>query len=216
MTQLYDDLGVPPDATPDAIKAAHRRAVKRNHPDTGGDPDAFRRVQHAYDVLGSPERRERYDRTGEDDLRDPAAILDGKAREYFSMMLGEILDPNNAWAFRRDFIAVAKSRVKREHDSTKSEMKALRRRQEHAEKISERFKSKGKGRLPQDAIAHMIRQLDRGMAMLEDRQELLERVDELLDEYEFEHDESPAPATESEQDRMNRILEQSMRNAGLF
>lgn len=46
----FDELGVSPDATPDAVTAAYRRRVKEVHPDTGGDPESFRRVREAYTV----------------------------------------------------------------------------------------------------------------------------------------------------------------------
>jgi curved DNA-binding protein CbpA len=64
---LYDDLGLDPAAPADRVKAAHRRAVKAHHPDAGGDRERFDRAQKAYDVLSDPERRRRYDETGEVD-----------------------------------------------------------------------------------------------------------------------------------------------------
>lgn len=61
---LYDDLGVAKDASATSLKAAHRAAAKREHPDVGGDRERFDRIQRAYDVLSDPERRARYDDTG--------------------------------------------------------------------------------------------------------------------------------------------------------
>lgn len=62
----YAILGVPRDADPERIRAAYRRAARRDHPDaTGGDPAAearFKRVCEAYDVLSDVHRRRRYDR----------------------------------------------------------------------------------------------------------------------------------------------------------
>ena len=34
-----------------AVKAAHRRLVKRHHPDMGGDAESFRRINDAYQLL---------------------------------------------------------------------------------------------------------------------------------------------------------------------
>lgn len=62
---LYEVLGVPDTADQDTIKAAYRRLAQQHHPDKGGDPEKFRAVQGAYDVLGDPERRWNYDETGE-------------------------------------------------------------------------------------------------------------------------------------------------------
>ncbi len=45
----WEVLGVSSFATPDEAKAAYRDLVKRHHPDTGGNPETFRRVQAAYE-----------------------------------------------------------------------------------------------------------------------------------------------------------------------
>lgn len=62
---LYDLLGVPSDADLDAINAAYRRKAREQHPDAGGDADAFAALGAAVGVLRDPERRRRYDATGE-------------------------------------------------------------------------------------------------------------------------------------------------------
>lgn len=61
----YALLGVPPGATADEIRRAYLRASRETHPDHGGDPEAFRAVKAAYDVLSDPEKRAALDR-GED------------------------------------------------------------------------------------------------------------------------------------------------------
>ena len=44
-------LGLEAEASAEAIKQAHRRLVKRHHPDMGGSAEAFRRVNEAYQRL---------------------------------------------------------------------------------------------------------------------------------------------------------------------
>ena len=63
---LYLRLEVLPGASHDEIARAYRRLAHDAHPDAHpGDPDAparFRDITEAYEVLGNPDRRERYDR----------------------------------------------------------------------------------------------------------------------------------------------------------
>jgi DnaJ-class molecular chaperone len=62
----YSVLGVKRDATPDEIRAAYRKLAKTLHPDLNpGDRQAeekFKAVTAAYDLVGDPEKRARYDR----------------------------------------------------------------------------------------------------------------------------------------------------------
>ena len=61
----YAEIGVPPWATPDEIRAAVRALYRRLHPDTGDDPDTARltRVKLIAEVLLDPAERARYDAT---------------------------------------------------------------------------------------------------------------------------------------------------------
>lgn len=58
---LYDVLDVSDKAAPDVIKRQYRAAVRRWHPDTGGNADDFRVVQEAYEILSDEKRRRKYD-----------------------------------------------------------------------------------------------------------------------------------------------------------
>lgn len=44
-------LGLMLGATPDEVRAAHRRKLQEHHPDRGGDPDMAARINQARDVL---------------------------------------------------------------------------------------------------------------------------------------------------------------------
>jgi len=65
MRDLYAILGLPDDASEDAIKAVYRQLARTFHPDVSSDPTAvehFREITDAYVVLSDPELRARYDR----------------------------------------------------------------------------------------------------------------------------------------------------------
>ncbi len=59
----YERLGIPRDASGNAIRTAYRRLVLGCHPDIAGAGSAekFRQVQEAYETLGEPSRRHAYD-----------------------------------------------------------------------------------------------------------------------------------------------------------
>ena len=61
---LYDRLGVQRNAGVDDIKKAYRNLAREHHPDKGGDPEKFKEIQEAHEVLTDERRRQVYDTTG--------------------------------------------------------------------------------------------------------------------------------------------------------
>jgi len=86
-SKLYEVLGVAKDASQDEIKKAYRRLAIRHHPDKGGDPEQFKELSKAYDVLMDPEKRELYDNYGEDALNGKAGPSGGAA-DIFDLFSG--------------------------------------------------------------------------------------------------------------------------------
>jgi len=64
VTSLYEALGSSPDASHEQLQQAYRRAARRLHPDLNPSAEAdesMRALNDAWEILGSPERRRRYD-----------------------------------------------------------------------------------------------------------------------------------------------------------
>jgi molecular chaperone DnaJ len=74
---LYEALGVSPDASEQDIAKAYRRLARAHHPDANPDAlaDDFTAATDAYDVLRDPDRRRAYDTT----RRTRAAAADAAA-----------------------------------------------------------------------------------------------------------------------------------------
>ena len=65
----YQTLGVDRSASADDIKKAFRKLARQHHPDVAKDKKAgeikFKEINEAYEVLGDPEKRKKYDELGE-------------------------------------------------------------------------------------------------------------------------------------------------------
>lgn len=60
----YGLLGVGKSASQDEIKRAFRKKAHELHPDKGGDAEAFKKVNEAYQILSDPQKRQQYDTFG--------------------------------------------------------------------------------------------------------------------------------------------------------
>merc|ERR1712137_1055351 len=79
-TKFYSVLEVDKNVSEAEIKKAYRKLVVKHHPDKGGDPEKFKEITRAYEVLSDAEKRSKYDRFGEEGLEvgggDPGDIFD--------------------------------------------------------------------------------------------------------------------------------------------
>lgn len=87
----YDELNVSTDATGRDIKKAYKRAASEHHPDKStGDGGKFHNIKLAYDVLSDPQRRAKFDETGDIDTNvsshDP---VDERLTQLFTSIIND-------------------------------------------------------------------------------------------------------------------------------
>uniref|UniRef100_A0A0G4I9I1 J domain-containing protein n=1 Tax=Chromera velia CCMP2878 TaxID=1169474 RepID=A0A0G4I9I1_9ALVE len=84
--KFYEVLGVPKEANETEIKKAFRKLAIKTHPDKGGDPEKFKEITRAYEVLSDPEKRKTYDEYGEEGLDGQGGGADPS--DIFEMFFG--------------------------------------------------------------------------------------------------------------------------------
>ncbi|KAF7327437.1 DNAj-like protein subfamily a member 2-like protein [Mycena kentingensis (nom. inval.)] len=89
-TELYDILGISPNATEDEIKKAYRKKAREQHPDKNiNDPEASQKFQElgaAYETLSDPQLRAVYDEAGIDGLKSGGGMpgMDDLFAQFFA------------------------------------------------------------------------------------------------------------------------------------
>lgn len=94
----YQELDVPKDTTVMAARKAYRRKAKKAHPDGGGTAADFQRLNRAMAVIADTARRERFDRTGEDQETNTNIILS----QAISIIMQVITNTVAEWAAGND------------------------------------------------------------------------------------------------------------------
>jgi DnaJ family protein A protein 2 len=56
------------------IKKAYKKAAIKNHPDKGGDPEKFKEIAMAYEILSDPQKKQMYDQYGEDAVKNDGQV----------------------------------------------------------------------------------------------------------------------------------------------
>jgi len=82
---MYEILGLEKGASDTDIKKAYRKLAMKHHPDKGGDPEQFKKIQAAYDILSDSEKRQNFDRFG---TPDGPQQPQGFPADIFAQMFG--------------------------------------------------------------------------------------------------------------------------------
>lgn len=135
----YQTLGVDKIASQDEIKRAYRMLAQKLHPDKpDGDIEQFQRVQKAYEVLSDPDRRDHYDRTGDENAPNYELIAYSRVAELFAMIIesdkkGNLIDI--AAKRVQESISTIKLRITESESSIRKNEKKLNRISSKGENI---------------------------------------------------------------------------------
>ncbi|MCQ2004421.1 DnaJ domain-containing protein [Rhizobium sp. NRK18] len=176
-------LGIDRDAQEPAVKAAYRSKAKTAHPDQGGDPGEFERLQAAYDLLKDPVRRKVYDDTGYDpQLADPKDLKGVMMLE--TLINDVILDERDPGSFD----PLAAMRRKLSDDILKNRFHILE-LERHRTRIRQHVDRLGR-RPETDVLGSMLRARSQAIAEAikntENQIEAIEKAYSLLEGYSYE------------------------------
>ncbi len=176
---LYEILGVSKEATASAIKAAFRQKAKILHPDAGGDPEEFRRLKRAFDVLSDANRREQYDVDSsdiEDEIRMHAILCD-----VFLKVLLHIEDPQ-----QQDIIALMRSSINDHIKICTEGVNALNILLSRIDIASGQIHTKGAENILTQLIAERRSEIQHKLETVGTEQRLYTQALHFLDEYSYD------------------------------
>lgn len=197
---LYDDLGVPPSAHAKVIKAAYRKLAQRLHPDReGGDAEAFTRVQTAYDVLSDPDRRKKYDETGDTRVPDhDMEMLQELAQLFFAVVEG---CPDPA---RLDIVKEVRGHLDAAGHGAAQEIGKWEAKKRKVEDAQKRLSRKGAGRdVLGDMLGASLTDIARGIEGCSIKSGKIARMREILESYTY-RTEAPLPGQDNAMAMLHR------------
>lgn len=193
MPDLYEELGIGRDASPEAIKAAHRREVQKHHPDRGGDKAKFQAVQLAYDTLKDGDRRRRYDETGETARAEKADPVTAQLAMLFDSLIDQMLQDGMPIE-TADMRKIAAEALEQKLNEIKSEKAKMERSLRKAKDLARRFKRKRRAKGPDvigTTLARKSRDLASSVGRIGEAIEVWERAKVLLASYDYSWDKPP-------------------------
>lgn len=188
----YAELGVPYDADQDAIKAAHRKKIKKVHPDAGGSPETFDKVQRSYMILSDQQKRDHYDRTGQTET-DSVAAQEAQVLHAMLGIMEQVVDNEPVdleFTDIKQLIVTSVDELLRKIDA---EVLATTRKLTRLDKLEKRFKRK-KGAKGADASIGMFQmvmkqqrlKLQGHLDMTQKAKDLHERVKAVFNAFDYE------------------------------
>ena len=189
---LYDDLGVAHDATADEIKKAYKGKAKESHPDVGGDTESMALITRAYSILSNPDKRRRYDETGETAATQPfqARFLSFCNQNWMKVVQNaQSVDHDDLIEEFVDQCHAIIETIERNISQTEKQLKVL-------EKVNKRLKKKtGDDSTLIFIVNEQIQSHKASIKLMEEELVFMEQAIEVLETYGYDADPRPVATT---------------------
>lgn len=146
---LYDTLGVDKKATDEEIKSAFKNKAKDVHPDKpGGSTEKMQELVHALDILKSKHRRDRYDKTGQEDDKP----FERKFNDVINNLFMAGVDATDLEILEKiDIVEEFRIGIKKLLEDARENQNKMTLRADKLKRVKNRLKSKGNTQ-----IIHML------------------------------------------------------------
>jgi len=180
----YDILGVKRGADDKELKDAMREKAKDLHPDKNPDSkDEFQQMMAAYDLLTSPSRRKRYDKTGQ---WDKQKSFESRFAEIIQQVFIKIAEDVED-AKKVNPVLLFKDHVRGVYSQGLSSMGKLEVKIEKLNEVRKRISYDGdEENLIIKTLDLQLRQYDISLADFNEELELVKKIQEVLEYYDYD------------------------------
>lgn len=204
MPSLYEDLGVPEDATQEEITAAYRKKAKAAHPDNKetGNEDEFKRLSHAVAILSDEDKRKQYDRTGSESTASPEERELAMTLEMLSKFFQQLFTMAEFNPAQHSPIRAVKKLVKMDRMAARKKEVEIEGVLDKMRKSIKRLTRKGKD-VKAGKLSKVLAQLEKSTAadleQAQRRQRVCNKALDILKEHDYEVDPPPPPQPKPEE-----------------
>jgi curved DNA-binding protein CbpA len=206
--KFYTILDLSEDASPEQIERAYKRAASRTHPDKnrGREEEAvkeFQIVKEAYECLSDPERRARYDETGDSSVEDGNPVDD-----LFVYIFNELLDHFDSM---KEVLLNGQIALEQMLEEVRTKKKELTKRIASLKKMQGHVKYKGKGsNVLQGMVEDKIKSLEAQLVQFESAEIAGVAVHTMLSEYEATDKPAPRDKKQRQAEEADRLFSELM------
>ena len=177
--RLYKILGIAnTKCSQDDIKNAYRRLSKKHHPDKGGNSDEFAEISKAYKTLVNPDTRETYDSESQLEIMAKNNIASA-IKTYITKSINQIDNPSNPVLF-----GALVEHFKETLRQDKATLEGVKVKQKRMLKMHDKVKLKHCDDVYKETLRSVSISLKHDVDVLLNNIELLEKINELLTDYE--------------------------------